>query len=155
MSDHIELDVDEVPIASAEALTAKRSTGTTSGFPEDFVVIESDDGPVKVHVRGLSRHEVLHVQAQKGVAAVEQMTVSLGMIAPKMTPEQVKAWQKYSVGAELDKVTERIGQLSGMLQGSRKAAIREMLADPGVEFRDDAGEGPVDDEGANARGDVQ
>jgi hypothetical protein len=155
MSDHSELDVDGVPLASAEALTSKRSTGTASGFPEDFVVIEGDDGPVKVHVRGLSRHEVLHVQAQKGVAAVEQMTVSLGMIAPKMTPEQVKAWQKSSVGAELDTVTERIGELSGMLNGSRKAAIREMLSDPGVEFRDDAGEGPVYDGGPDAIGDVQ
>ena len=105
--------------------------------------------------RVLSRHEVLHVQAQKGTAAVEQMTVSLGLIAPKMTAEQVKAWQKSSIGAELDAVTERIGQLSGMLKDSRKAAMKEMLADPGVEFRDDAREVPGYDGGPDAPGDVQ
>ena len=152
MTDQGNLDV---PLASADALTAKRSTGTASGFPEDFVVIQGDEGPVKVHVRGLSRHEVLHVQAQKGTAAVEQMTVSLGLIAPKMTAEQVKAWQKSSIGAELDAVTERIGQLSGMLKDSRKAAMKEMLADPGVEFRDDAREVPGYDGGPDAPGDVQ
>lgn len=151
----LELDVDAIPIASAEALTAKRSTGTASGFPEDFVVIEGDNGPVKVHVRGLSRHEVIHVQSQKGAAAVEQMTVSLGLIAPKMTVEQVKAWQKSSVGAELDPVTERIGKLSGMLKNSRKDAMKEMLTDPGVEFRNDAGEGPGNDGGPASPGDVQ
>jgi hypothetical protein len=148
-------DIDDVPLAIADELTAKRDHGTASGFPEDFVVIGEADRLRKVHVRGLSRHEVIHVQAQKGVAAVEQMTVSLGMIAPKMTPEQVKAWQKSSTGDEIDPVTERIGQLSGMLKGSRKAAMKEMLADPGVEFRDDAGEGPVDDGGADAPGDEQ
>lgn len=148
-------ELDDIPLASAEALTARRDYGTASGFPEDFVVVELPTGLAKVHVRGLSRHEVLHVQAQKAVAVVEQMTVSLGMIAPKMTPEQVKAWQKSSVGAEVDRVTERIGQLSGMLKGARKEAIKEMLADPGVEFPVSAGEGPGDDGDQDATGDVQ
>jgi len=146
MTEH---DVEDVPLASAEFLTAKRESGTPSGFPEDFVIIDGPEGPLKVHVRGLSRHEVLHVQNQKGAAAVEQMTVSLGLLAPRMTVEQVKAWQKSSVGAELDPVTERIGQLSGMLQGSRKEAMKEMLADPGTEFPVLPGDETRDDRGAD------
>lgn len=149
-----DIEIQDVPLATADELTAKRDTGTASGFPEDFVVVNLENGPVKVHVRGLSRHEVLHVQAQKGVAAVECMTVSLGLIAPKMTIERVKAWQKSSVGAEMDPVTERIGELSGMLKGSRKAAMKEMLTDPGVEFRVPTSEGPGDDSDTPAAGDA-
>lgn len=148
-------DPIDVPVATAEFLTARRDTGTASGFPEDDVIIEGPDGPLRLHVRGLSRHETLHVQSQKGVAAVEQMTVSLGVLEPRLTPEQVKAWQKSSVGAEMDQVTERIGQLSGMLKGSRKEAMKELLSDPGAEFRVLPGEGTTDDGGADAPGDEQ
>lgn len=154
MSDVQDPTVDEVPLASADYLTSKRETGTASGFPEDFVVIDTPKGPVKVHVRGLSRQEVIHVENTKGLAATEALTVSLGMIAPKLTVDQVKAWQRASVGAELDPVTRRIGELSGMLKGSRKEAIKEMLADPGVEFRVHAGDEARDNGHADASGDA-
>lgn len=149
-------DVDEaVPLATAEFLTAKRDTGTASAFPEDDVVIDTDQGPVKVRVRGLSRQEVIHVQNTKGVAAVEALTIHLGLLEPSMSIDQAKAWQKVSIGGEMEPVTKRIGELSGMLKDSRKAAMKEMLTDPGVEFRDDAGVETGDDRGAVAPGDEQ
>lgn len=157
MSDHLDeylAEASEVPLATADFLTSRRETGTGSGFPEDVVLIETPSGPVKLRVRGLSRHETLHVQAQKGVAAVEQMTISLGVLEPRLTTEQVKAWQKSSVGAEMDDVTRRIGELSGMLQGSRKAAIKEFLTDPGAEFRVHAGDEAGHDGDADATGDA-
>jgi hypothetical protein len=58
------------------------------------------------------------------------------------------------VGAEIDPVTARIGELSGMLKGSRKEAIKEMLADPGVEFRVPVGESAGDDGDPDAPGDA-
>lgn len=158
MTDPLELepaDVDAgaVPVATADFLTAKRDTGTESGFPEDWVVLEGLDK--KVRVRGLSRHEVMHVQAQKGVLAVEQMTVSLGLLDPAMTTDQIKAWQKRSKGSEMEPVTRRIGELSGMIQGARKAAIKEMLDDSGIEFRVHAGDETSDDSEPDAPGDEQ
>jgi hypothetical protein len=143
MTDNTDVDPAGVPVATAEFLTAKRDTGTASAFPEDFVVLE--DTGVKVRVRGLSRHEVLHVQAQKSVAEVEQVTLSLGLIEPRLTVEQVKAWQKSSVGGEMEPVTKRIGELSGMAKGARKKAIKELLDDPGAEFRVHAGDEAIDD----------
>lgn len=145
-------DETPVPLATAEFLTARRDTGTESGFPEDDVILEG--AGKRVRVRGLSRHEVLHVQNQKGIAAVEALTVSLGLIAPRMTIEQVKAWQKSSVGEEMDPVTQRIGELSGMLTGSRKQAMKDLLNDPGAQFRAHAGDEAGDDDRAHAPGDV-
>ena len=155
MTDVQDPAVDAVPIASPAFLTAKRETGTASGFREDFVVIDTDQGPMKVHVRGLSRQEVIHVQNTKGVAAVEALTLHLGLLDPKMTIDQVKAWQKVSEGGEMEPVTKRIGELSGMLQDSRKAAIKEMLDDPGVEFRVSPSDEARDDRSEDAPGDAQ
>lgn len=148
-----ELDQD-VPLASVASLTAKRNTGTASGFPEDDVIVDTEDGQVKVHVRGLSRQEVIHVQNTKGVAAVEALTLHLGLLDPPMSIDQVKAWQKVSIGGEMEPVTKRIGELSGMLKDSRKAAMKEMLADSGKEFPVHAGEGPGDDGGPDESGDA-
>lgn len=155
MTDTQDLDVEAVPLATADFLTTKRNTGTASGFPEDDVIVETDEGPVKVHVRGLSRQEVIHVQNTKGVAAVEALTIHLGLLEPSMSIDQVKAWQKASVGGEMEPVTRRIGELSGMLKDSRKAAMKEMLTDTGVEFRNDAGVEAVDDRGEASPGDEQ
>lgn len=156
MTDHDhEHDVDvDVPLASVAFLTSKRETGTTSGFREDDVIVPTPAGPLRVRVRGLSRQEVIHVQNTKGVASVEALTLSLGLLEPKMTVDQVKAWQKVSEGGEMEPVTQRIGELSGMLKDSRKDAIKEMLADPGVEFRVHAGDEDRDDGGQDAPGDA-
>lgn len=134
-----------------ETLLGVRHTDTSSGYPEEDIPIP---GLGMVRVRGLSRHEVLHIQAVKTVAAVERMTVSLGMVDPPMTEDDVKRWQKVSVGGELDEVTRTIGRLSGMLSDSPKQAYRDFEADPGSEFRLSASEGPQDDGGATTTGNV-
>lgn len=107
------------------ALLSKRGT-TESGFPEGEVEIP---GFGTVRVRGLSRHEVLHIQSahtKGGVAAVERLTVSLGMVDPVLTEDEVKQWQKVSPGGEIDPVTQKIGELSGMLEGADKEAYKSL-----------------------------
>lgn len=139
--------------ASKEALLSYREA-TDSGFPEDDVEIP---GLGTVRVRGLSRHEVIHVQAAngKGVAAVERLTVSLGLIDPQMTEDEVRQWQKVSGAMELDPVTRAIARLSGLAPGADKQAYKDFEADPGSEFRLLPGEGASDDGGAAAPGDEQ
>lgn len=118
---------DTVPArADKAALLAKREApGTVSGYPEDDVPVP---GFGTVRVRGLSRFEVLHIQSNhgKGVAAVEQLTVSLGLIDPPMTEAEVKVWQKVDVSGEIDPVTQRIGELSGMIRGADKEAYKSV-----------------------------
>lgn len=118
-------------IVDKQALLAKRSE-TSTGFPEALVPIP---GLGEVLVRGLSRFEVLHLQKVKGATDIERLTVSMGMVDPVMTEAEVGQWQKSSIGAELDRVTHKIGELSGMLAGSQKAAYKEFEEEPGSEFR--------------------
>lgn len=115
------------------ALLARRAD-TGSGFPEADVDVP---GLGTVRVRGLSRHEVIHLQAvqAKGALVMEQVTVSLGMVDPQMTEAEVKQWQRVSVGGEMDAVTAAIGRLSGMFEGANKTAYEDFEADPGSEFR--------------------
>jgi hypothetical protein len=118
-------------IADKNALLAKRAD-TATGFPEDTVTIP---GIGDVLVRALSRFEVMAVQKAKGPLMVERATVAFGMVDPVMTEADVAEWQKVSVGGELDKVSQRIGQLSGMLADAPKQAYKEFEEEPGSEFR--------------------
>lgn len=136
-------------IASKEALLARRAQ-TESGFPEDDVEIP---GLGVVRVRGLSRLEVIYLQSAKGPAAVEQRTVALGLVDPAMTEDDVKQWQRVSAGGELNPVTERIGQLSGMMPGADKDAYKSVRDEsdagvralPGAEAVDDGEPSPGGD----------
>lgn len=77
-----------------------------------------------VRVRALSRAEVLLIQGVEGTAAIERKTLSLGLVDPKLTEDEVGQWQEASLPNELDPVGERIAELSGMLEGSPKAAYK-------------------------------
>lgn len=138
-------------IVSKEALLARRFD-TESGFEEDDVEVP---GIGTVRVRGLSRAEVILLQSTKGGPAVmEQRTVAMGMVDPVMTEDDVKHWQRISDGSELDPVTKRIGQLSGMMPGADKEAYKSagdesdagVRALPGAEAGDDGEPSPDGDE---------
>lgn len=136
---------------SKEALLARRHD-TVTGFPEDDVEVP---GMGTVRVRGLSRHEVIHVQSAKGgPVKVEQLTVSLGLVDPQMTEDEVRQWQKLSIGGEMEPVTLAIGRLSGMLPGADKEAYKSFRDEsdagvrvlPGAEAGPDGGGTPDDEQ---------
>jgi hypothetical protein len=114
-----------------DALLSRRED-TESGFPESTVDIP---GLGSVRVRGLSRHEVIHLQSAKGALAVERVTVSLGLVDPVLTEDEVARWQRVSPAGELDSVTQAIGQLSGVLEGSAKAAYKSVSDEPDAGVR--------------------
>lgn len=120
-----------VPDATLDQLLAPRAA-TDSGFPEDDV--ELPELGAKVRVRAVSRLEAIYIQSAKGVRDVERRTLALGMVRPAMTEDDVAKWQRSSVAKEIDAATTRIGQLSGMLEGSQKAAYKSVRdeSDTGV-----------------------
>lgn len=107
-----------------------------------------------VRVRGLSRIEALHVQAAKGPEATERRILALGMVDPPLTEAEAGQWQRASAAGEIELVSTRIAQLSGMAPESAKEAVKEFEANPDAEFRvlpgseagDDGGSAPVGDE---------
>ncbi len=124
---------------------------TASGFPEDEVTIP---GVGTVTVRGLSRFEARLVQGVENEAAMERKMLALAMIDPKITEAIAGEWQKISNALELEAVTEKISELSGMKPDAAKDAVKEFEADPDAEFpvlpgaetRDDGEPAPDRDE---------
>jgi len=108
-----------------------------------------------VRVRGLSRAEAMHVQDAKGTEARERRLVALGMVDPELTEAEVGRWQKASAAAEMEPVTDRITELSGLADESAKEAVKEFAADPDAEFPVLPGAEAGDDGGAAAGGDVE
>lgn len=104
-----------------------------SRLPEAEVEVE---GVGTVKVRGLSRAEALEIQkVTGGVAAIERKLLSLAMVDPALTEDEVAQWQRASVAGELDPVTNKVAELSGMNEGADKKAWKEFESDPDSEFR--------------------
>lgn len=91
---------------------------------EDEVLIE---GIGVVRVRELNRDESLLVGGMdEGWAAKERKLVSLGCVDPVLTEDEVGQWQKASGNGELDAVSGRIAELSGMTDGAAKEAYKSV-----------------------------
>jgi len=125
---------------------------TASGFPEDEVPIP---GVGTVTVRGLSRFEARLVQGVENEAAAERKLLALGLVDPKITEDDAARWQKVSDATELEAVTDKITELSGLKEGAAKEAVKEFEADPDAEFRVLPGSEARDDGGPATHRDEQ
>lgn len=120
-------------------------------LPEDTVDVE---GIGTIRVRGLSRGEVFAAGQLKGVEAQERRFLSLGMVDPEMSEDDVKLWQRNSPAGELEPVTVKIQELSGLAQTAAKQAMISFRDDTATGVRDVPGAKAVDDGGEAAAGDA-
>lgn len=99
-------------------------------LPEGDVEI---GGVGTVRVRALTRAELLHVGRleSKGPAAMERYTLACAMLDPAMTEDDVAAWQQASPAAELNVVSEKVNELSGIAPGAPKEAYKSVRGEPG------------------------
>lgn len=102
-------------------------TGTESGMPEADVDVP---GLGTVRVRGLSRFEVMVMKKStdteniEGTRAlvIEQKLLSMAMLDPVLTEDEVKTWQKTAPPGELDAVSLKVQELSGLLDAPKSEA---------------------------------
>jgi hypothetical protein len=105
--------------ASAEELTTQRAG------EEDFAL---PSGKL-VRVRGLSRGEVFMMQKSKADGGIkteqawEQRMVSLALLQPALSEEQVRDWQQGPAGGDLEALGEKIRELSKLGQGAEKSGV--------------------------------
>jgi hypothetical protein len=137
--------MSEDQYASLDQLFGPRAA-TPSGMPEDDVEVT---GLGLVRVRGLSRDEALSLRGIAGRAESERALLAFAMVSPRLTPAQVARWQAASPAGEMEPVTDKVAELSGMLDDSAKQAVKDFEANPEAEFRvfsggqaGDAGGGP-------------
>jgi hypothetical protein len=111
-----------------------KSRLTSQTLPEDDVTLAEG----KVRVRGLSRGEVFAMHEAKKSGGLktegewERRMVSIALVAPEMTEDEVGAWQRTgTAGGDLEKVTSKISELSGLSEGADKSGVPDVRDEPG------------------------
>ena len=82
------------------------------------------EGVGTVRIRGLSRAEILELQALAGGTLIsDRRMVSLALVDPKLTEDEVKTWQENSAPGEIEALTVAIAELSGLGVGAAKSGL--------------------------------
>jgi hypothetical protein len=85
-----------------------------------------------VRVRALNRAEVMAVQGVAGLEARERKILAAGMVDPALTESEAGQWQKASPGGEIEPVSTRIAELSGLVEGAPKSGVAGDGDEPGA-----------------------
>ena len=94
---------------------------------EDTLPVE---GVGELRVRGLSRAEALRVQTAKDEEHAERLILRFGVVEPELDDADIKTWQESSGAGEIENVTQRISELSGLGQGAEKEAMQNFRDGP-------------------------
>ena len=96
-------------------------------LPEDTVDVP---GIGTVRVRGLNRAEATMIESAGSTEAKERKILALGVVDPALTEAEVGRWMKAAPAGEIQPVSTRIAQLSGMLDDSAKTAVKTFRDGP-------------------------
>ena len=77
-----------------------------------------------VRIRGLSRAEVLELRQIGEVAAWDRRLCSLALVEPRLTEDEVGAWQASAGPREIEDLTGAVLRLSGMADGADKSGVQ-------------------------------
>lgn len=84
------------------------------------------DGIGVLRVRGLTRGEVFAVQQCKGTEASERKILSLGVVDPSLTENEVRQWQENSPAGEIEPVVNKIRELSKLTDAAAKESYKSV-----------------------------
>jgi hypothetical protein len=85
-------------------------------------------GVGSVIVRSLSRDQVVRLQACPNPGVLENETLAAGMVEPALTVEEAAAWRAVADNDAVKVVSDRILQLSGLVEGSQTDKERRFRA---------------------------
>lgn len=86
------------------------------------------DGVGTVTVRGLSRYEMF-LASKVGAGddlKQERFILAAAMVDPKLTEDDVEAWQKASPPGEINEVAKKVNELSGIGEGAGKSDVPDV-----------------------------
>lgn len=106
------------------------ATTTATGKPVPFTI--PDVGVVMI--RPLTRKEamILRSQGEKDVMIMEQIILSLAMVEPSMSEEDVAQWQSVCVAGLLEPLMAEIIHISGMTATLDKETMKSFRNGTGV-----------------------
>lgn len=104
---------------SREAILARKTAGAKT---EEYKL---SDGSGTVIIRGLTRNEAIRIRDLKGdLSARDDLLISLGLLEPAMTPEEVAEWgEAQGEFVVMTDLSEAIGRLSGMTEDAGKSRV--------------------------------
>lgn len=88
-----------------------------------------------MRVRALTRAEAAKLQDIDGTAAGECYALSRGIVEPRMNEPQVRAMMDANRAGELNPVSVKIMEMSGLVEGAEKKAVRDFETGEVDEFR--------------------
>jgi|WetSurMetagenome_2_1015567.scaffolds.fasta_scaffold07439_5 hypothetical protein len=106
-----------------KALLDRTALLSGRSLPERTVEIP---GVGEVRIRALSRAEVLNSKHDDSPLEMERRTLSLAMVDPAMTIDDVAEWQRVSPLGEISIVADAINELSGVIPGAAKKAYKSV-----------------------------
>jgi hypothetical protein len=86
-------------------------------------VVELPDGSGTVTVRALNRREALNVSDIDDVYERDAYMMSIGLVDPVMSVDDVKAWGEEDDTGTIEAVSRAIGELSRMVEGAGKSSV--------------------------------
>ena len=98
-----------------EQILARKVAGKTEPF-------DMGDGE-EVIIRGLTRNEALEVRACETVGEMDSLMISFGLVEPVMTAADVDAWGAGDDAGTMIRLSNRISELSGMVEGAGKSGV--------------------------------
>lgn len=101
-----------------EQILARKTAGNTQEY-------KLSDGSGTVLIRGLTRNEAVRIRdTEGGLITRDDLLISLGLVDPAMSPEDVAAWGEIEGQfVVMTDLSEAIGALSGMTQGAGKSRV--------------------------------
>jgi hypothetical protein len=128
---------DDAGVAGAGYADKATLIGAGPRLEEADVKLTIAGRPALVRVRALSRAEAMELQkiGDSGTGVIERRMLSLGMVRPRMTEGDVREWQEHAPAGELEPLTDRIQDLSGVGDDAARDVFRRFEADPAEEFR--------------------
>lgn len=108
-----------------------------------------------MRVRGLSRAEVMVMRKATDAEqldgpralVIERKMLAAALLDPQLTESEVGRWQAAAVAGELDPVSRRVQELSGLADDAPKSGVPADGAGPGAGVRALPGAETVDDGG--------
>lgn len=104
-------------VLSREQILARKVAGVTATVPL---------GDGEVVVRGLSRGEASACGKLDDPDDVECLALSLGLVDPALSVDDVRAWRDADQSGELQRVVDKIQAMSGTAPGQGKDATKSV-----------------------------
>lgn len=84
------------------------------------------EGVGTLTLRGMTRFEMMLVfkrQENESQLSAEKLSLSIGIVEPKLTEDDIEAWQKVAPGGLINRIAVRINALSGLGKGAGKSDL--------------------------------